>query len=100
MNGDGSAENGGGQVPLFEQFRKGKISYEQYQQGMKAQETAQRERSGRIHSQLMEHVDPEQAAKEARARARNHPTHGSTRELPDRWTSAGYVAQPGEEDKT
>jgi len=44
-----------------------------------------------------EHVDLEQADKEARQRARSHPTYGRTKEIPDRWSSTGQkFPKPGE----
>jgi len=84
----------GGQ-DLLGQLRAGAITYSQYEQAIQARQQALRNRPKPLR--VDEHVGLDQADREERDRNKNHPTKGSTWEIPDRWSSTGQKPpKPGE----
>lgn len=89
------SESIGGGKDLLQQLKDGEITYAQYEAALKARKEALENKPKPLR--VDERVDLEKADREERQRQRQHPTSGSARSIPDRWTSTGSRPErPGE----
>jgi hypothetical protein len=88
-------ESDQGGMSLLDQLKAGKITYSQYEAALKAQAEALKNKPKPLGK--VEHVGLDQADREAKKRKKNHPTSGSTKSIPDRWSTTGTKPKkPGE----
>jgi hypothetical protein len=75
-----------------ESITTGKDSFAEIRQKQEEEKAKRRERGV-----ISEHLSLEETEKLDRARRRQHPTTGSTRSIPDRWSTTGTIKKPGQD---